>query len=98
MPKKDGTLTEEEQSTLQKFVLEKWTEERKCPLCGKYNWLSSDMVVSTPGVGEGGTMIFGGTQVPSIPIICTFCGYTVFINAMIAGVIKPAKKKEESCG
>jgi len=48
----------------------------------------------------GGGLVLGGPVLPSVPIVCTNCGNTFFLNAKVLGIneedFKEEKKKEEN--
>lgn len=64
----------------------KWGEEaRACPYCDNEAW-----TVGTPvylDVGFGLAEPGFSTMSPLFPVMCTNCGNTVFISAVIAGVV-----------
>jgi hypothetical protein len=44
----------------------------------------------------GGGLIIGGPVLPSIPIVCTNCGNTLFLNAKILGIDVDGEQKNET--
>ena len=47
----------------------------------------------------GGGLIIGGPVLPSVPIVCTNCGNTFFLNAKVLGIefdeeVEPKENKE----
>jgi len=44
----------------------------------------------------GGGLFFGGPVLPSVPIVCTNCGNTIFLNAKVLGLKEEDFKKENS--
>ena len=36
-----------------------------------------------------GNLIVGGPIIPVVPVVCTNCGNTILVNAIIAGAVKP---------
>lgn len=69
----------------------KWTNDERCPICHDDHWSISDDFVDNKVFNP--QAIFGGKSYPSVMIICTNCGYTVFINAIVAGFVE--KKMDE---
>jgi hypothetical protein len=37
----------------------------------------------------GGGLVVGGPVYPFLVVTCSQCGYTVFVNALKAGILKP---------
>ncbi|MBW3081983.1 hypothetical protein [Bifidobacterium phasiani] len=73
-----------------------WTKNRECPLCGTTDWALVQTFEAREY--EGGNMVVGlGSQIlPITPVFCRNCGYTFFINAVIAGsAIAPEENKEQ---
>ena len=61
-----------------------------CPLCNSITWGVSDTIFEMREF-QGGNLNLGGNQniFPVIPINCTECGNTIFLNAMQVGVLDP---------
>jgi predicted nucleic-acid-binding Zn-ribbon protein len=57
-----------------------------CPLCGNNNWTISDQVFQAIEFDYKGILI-NGASYPMVPLTCTTCGNTYFINALVAGLI-----------
>ena len=65
-----------------------------CPLCGSNNWTVSDTVFQALEFDIDGLRL-GGASVPIIPISCMKCGNTLFINALISGLIDRPEDKND---
>ena len=78
-----------------KWLDEHWTTDRKCPLCGTADWALVQTFEAREY--EGGSLVVGlGSQIlPITPVFCKNCGYTFFINAVIAGSAIAPKSDEE---
>ena len=72
----------------------------KCPVCTNNQFslaggFTNDFLMDNI---QGG-LVIGGPVLPSLPIVCTNCGNTFFLNARVLGVseepVKDEKKKEE---
>lgn len=70
----------------------------KCPVCTNNQFslaggFTKDSIMDNV---EGG-LVLGGPVLPSIPIICTNCGNTFFLNAKILGIStdKETKNKKD---
>lgn len=70
-------------------VNNKWTRPGSCPMCNNQG-LSVIPNIFELREYNNGDIIVGGKQgtIPVVPIGCPNCGYTMFINAILAGVIK----------
>lgn len=72
---------------VQQLINSKW-KSKVCPMCHVNNWDGSEDVFQLMQFSKGGLSV-GGPVVPVLPITCSSCGYTVLINAMVAGIVKP---------
>lgn len=86
-------MTPAETQALISFIKEKW-KSQKCPYCQEDNWNVSDSVFQLTKYANG-NMIIGGPVLPVIPIICTNCGNTTMINALISKTIQPSEAKQK---
>jgi len=58
---------------------ERWGPEKACPYCGNTGWsVGTPFEVSLEG---------GNSLSPHFPVMCDNCGNTVFINAILAGLL-----------
>ena len=71
-----------------RFLQEKW-QGRTCPMCQAGNWSVSDQVFEMREF-NGGNRILGGKSsiLPVIPVTCANCGNIIFVNAIVAGLIR----------
>ncbi|MEK6888807.1 MAG: hypothetical protein AABW80_01735 [Nanoarchaeota archaeon] len=65
-------------------IKRKTKEDLKCPICTNNNFLlaggfTNDFLMD----GFGGGLIIGGPVLPSVPIVCTNCGNTIFLNVKV---------------
>ena len=58
-----------------------------CTLCGNNNWSVSDTIFQALEFDAGGLRLGGTDSYPIIPITCSKCGNTIFINALVAGLV-----------
>lgn len=77
------------------FLDSKWTNSVQCPICNATNWNTSNEIFEMSKFHREGGLFVGGLRIPLIPISCTNCGYTFFINAIISGVVDPMKEDVE---
>lgn len=71
------------------FLNEKWSGAR-CPLCGNSGWNITDKCFELREFNDG-NLILGGPNssvLPVIPVTCKNCGNTVFVNALMTGLLK----------
>ena len=89
----DKYFSQEKKDKLLNWLKEKWPEnKRKCDICDSSQWtVADDLVMPMPFVG--GPLTLGGSQYPQVMLICTSCGNTKYINAVLANVI-PSKRQE----
>jgi hypothetical protein len=87
MPNASGKLSEDEKVVVQTKINDLWRGSAKnCPICGSNKWIIGDHVVEAPIITEG-VRGFGAGAYPSVMLISEVCGYTIFFNAVILGVI-----------
>ena len=71
-----------------------WSKNRICPICGNNQWTVNDTIFELREF-QGGDLVVGAGQVyPIVPIMCSNCGYSIFLNAIISGAY-PAQKQQE---
>jgi predicted nucleic-acid-binding Zn-ribbon protein len=68
----------------QSWLKDKWTKDDECPLCGVHNWAIGDLV----DIPIRDNVLTPSNRVYAlVPIHCTNCAYTIFINAIVAKII-----------
>jgi hypothetical protein len=77
----DGTLDPAETARLLEWLRTKW-KHKGCPVCEADSWTVNPRVGQIYNEGT----FRGGTSYPVVLVFCTNCGYTLPINARIAGV------------
>src|SRR2546430_7505413 len=66
-----------------------WTNQA-CPFHGPTKWEVGQVIMTLPY--SGGGVIVGGPTYPLLVVTCVNCGYTVLVNAIVAGVVpRPAQ-------
>lgn len=75
---------------VQLFINSKSKNAGFCPICNQENISIEPVVYQLREFNPNGDIVLGNDQLvePIIPIVCTNCGYTTFINAIKAGIIK----------
>jgi len=86
-------VEEEKVAEFLKFINEKWTESQKCPICGKDNWVPGHYVTRNDPLRSAVRKVLG--TYCYMHVACSFCGYTLFFNAVKIGVEK-AKEEDSS--
>jgi len=66
-----------------------WKGEKTCPICRTNNWLLEKQYGSLPVFDRQKPFYMAGPVYPLAVITCKTCGYTFYLNAMIAGFLKP---------
>ncbi len=64
------------------IINEKWTT-KTCPMCSCNSWIVDDSMVTPLEIGEKKDLRLGGKMMPLVPVTCTNCGNTVFVNPLI---------------
>jgi hypothetical protein len=86
------TLTSEEEQqwhTALEWLKDKWGEPApECPYCRAKNWS-----VGVPGRAPRGERVTGWMAL-SFPVVCTNCGNTVFVDAVLAGVVPESESEK----
>lgn len=78
-------LTVEERAKLVSHLTNVWRGASTCPFCNSANWDISGWAPISLGQGPA-AVVLGGAVLPSVALVCMKCGYTVLINAMVAGL------------
>jgi len=88
-PPDPAILTPEQRQQLVTWLDLRWGAAA-CPFHGTTKWQVGDSLIGTTGFSPGGLRL-GGPTYPLIAVTCLTCGYTVLVNALVAGVIpRPA--------
>jgi hypothetical protein len=72
---------------LNTWFREKW-DHGPCPVCGTNLWTPLPRLGMVPNLNPTGPL--SANVVPVLLIGCTNCGYTLQINALVAGILKEA--------
>jgi hypothetical protein len=70
------------------WLKDKWGEDATCPFCDAKEWKVATRLA------EQTTWATVGVQ-PVLPVVCGNCGYTVYIDGGIAGLVLPEKEEPE---
>lgn len=98
-------MADEAESTLTKEQKEKaaaWINEKlpahKCPMCGEDKFQIADQLVVPLNLSnkpDKPGLKFSGGMYPQLMFICTNCGTTQFLNAVILGLVGPPAENSE---
>ena len=88
-------LTPEQQHILISNISRLVARQGPCSLCNSSKWEVSDTIFELREF-NGGDLVQGGDSIyPVIPITCSNCGNTLFLNAVKMGVwIPPDSQKQ----
>jgi len=91
---KAGALREEIRAKAQAWVEEHWGKDTVCPMCGGGHWGLYEPVALRPY----GAPPFRNAVFPACPASCQKCGYTVFLNLLVVGLVEGYSDEEPSGG
>ena len=95
MPEKDGKLLPEERNKAAEWFRTHWTQNYPCPVSGDNKWaIAEHLIMPITSAGAGG-LLLGGVGYPQIMIICGGCGFTLYFNAVMIGIVVPAEPPKE---
>jgi hypothetical protein len=86
MPDINGLLSADEKNKIIAWLTSFSRPIPICPICGDGNWSVGDHIL-TGQIYRPGFIIGPGTSYPSIMVISPKCGYTMHINAVLAGIL-----------
>ncbi len=87
---------EDKKMNTEKFIShlnQKWGN-KPCPMCGSSNWNVSDTVYELREFHGGNLVLGNGPIIPIVPVTCTNCGNSIFVNALMSGAIEKPKNLE----
>jgi hypothetical protein len=95
MPDASGKLSPEDKNKIIAWLTRDGRPTPICPICGTQEWAIADHVTQPITVGgAGGGLVLGGVGYPNIMVVSTRCGYTMYVNAVIAGILPAAGSSE----
>jgi hypothetical protein len=67
-----------------------------CAVCKQSHWNISDTIFELREFQSGNLVIGGSSPIyPVVPMTCAGCGNTVFLNAIIMGILEPQGAKQD---
>jgi hypothetical protein len=94
MADNSGKLSEAEKTKAIQWVLGHWKTNSPCPICAAKNWNVADHLTQPLTFSHGTTMI-SGPAYPQVQVICSSCGYTIYFNAVMAGLVEAPKSETQ---
>lgn len=89
------TWTTSQKQRIEKWVEEKWEGSKPCPVCNTNDWnVSGNPAYVSVGSPDG--EMFLGDNFPFFVILCKNCGYTFFVNAILADIGFPSQKEADN--
>jgi hypothetical protein len=86
-PQSYGVVTPEQEQKALQWITQHWGAAG-CPFHGPTNWQIDNHLAQVP-VYSARSFLVGGPVYPLIVVTCAICGFTVFVNALRAGVLLP---------
>jgi hypothetical protein len=88
----DGKLSEDEKQLFAKWLVSQGIPPPVCPLCGSREWAIADHLVQPLTLGGAQRSIqLSGIGYPQVMLISAKCGHTLFVNAVVAGLLPQHK-------
>jgi hypothetical protein len=86
-----GQLTPEELQKVKDWLIKfKPGGDAICPICGSSEWFISAHLVQPVTLGVGFAIQLGGIGYPQVMMNSNPCGYTMFLNAVMIGILPSA--------
>jgi hypothetical protein len=79
-------LTQKQRAKVKSWLDAKTPLIGKCSVCGERHWLLLEHLIFAPVYYPRGTIVNGGPNYPCVGMLCTNCGNTQFLNAVMIGV------------
>lgn len=73
----------------------KW-KDSACPMCKKKQGWNVSGIFELREYHDGDLVLGGGRIMPLMPVTCKNCAHTIFVNALLAGIIAPQNKNTDS--
>lgn len=94
-------LTKEQQEMIREWARGKsFGLLKPCIFCGGQVWVIGPIVrlLTVPSVAKLSDITLGGETMPALPIVCSGCGNTLFINLITSGLLDKLKALEPEGG
>lgn len=93
-PPPPKVLTEEQKEKVVAWIRKHGQANITCVICGHRNWAVGDHIVAPAIYSEGG-IVLGGTAYPTVMLICNHCAHTIYINAVLMGLLPSTRELRE---
>ena len=70
------------------WIQKHWKKSPNCTICDANYWKVSDQITELRPFNRDVFVIGPARVVPVIYLVCKVCGYTIFFNAVIAGLVE----------
>lgn len=87
MAEETAALTGEQKKAIADKLNQLWQGAKQCPVCGQAQWTVGDHLVTPTTLGPNNSVMLGGLSYPQVMVISNACGYTMFFNAIVLGVV-----------
>lgn len=86
-------FTKEEADQIKAAIIEKAPTLGVCPICGNKNWRVTNEFIALTVQEDLQSIKLAGVSLPLIPITCSNCGNTHFLNLITLGLRDLVEKK-----
>ncbi len=83
-----GMLTDAQTAKAESWIKTKW-ENASCPFHGQTHWSYGDRLLEMRPFDNGSITLTQEGTAAFLVVTCTTCGYTVLVNAIVAGILSP---------
>lgn len=90
----NSKLSMDQRHKFESWINSKTTLIGKCPVCAERRWTLLDDILEVRPFNGGG-LVVGGATYPHVGLMCTNCGNTQFINAVVSGIISEREFADE---
>lgn len=83
----DMKLSPENQVKIKDWLDIHWKKPRVCDLCRNTSWFISDKLATLNTADTAGNFVLGSGSFPLVVLVCTSCGNSKFVNAVVLGLM-----------
>lgn len=89
-----GKLSDDDRKKVVQWITRFRPGVMNCPICGSPNWTVGGHLVQPVTLGSGNSLMLGGVSYPQAMLISDPCGHTLFLNAVVMGLVSPGAEKK----
>ena len=68
-----------------------------CPICSHNQWIVNNVITEMREFQNGNFIIGGDSSImPFVSLTCNHCAHTLFINAILAGIVSPQPQPDNT--